>query len=393
MDSQNFDVIILGAGVSGLLIASELSKEHHVLIVEKEDNLPTNKYWLTNRKCAAGSDELLDCVDSEYHHIDFCSYDGERYRCRGDYLLWDTDRLMAKLQKSIVENSGLLLYGHTFYSYGYAKRTITVIANEKKFASKLLIDCMGYASPIIYAKGLVDIAGYYMVYGKVLNLKRTIDPIGLSNIVLSSKPRYLEVFPKQNGHAYVVLIQPEGALKYSSSLATEFKFIVEKSEYSSYFETGDLKENHHLWGLVPVGKLRTNSLERIFLFGEAGQMNPGATATCFTQLLYSYKDISFELSKRIRSDDLSSHNLSINNPHFSARNRSFHLHLFNNILNWGSDDFRKLVLHMKDMDNQLINDIIFGEISIHSLLNSKSILGLIKSRNYFVLKPLLQSLF
>lgn len=391
MSTPNFDIIIVGAGISGLLLGSQLSQTHSILIIEKEDTIPLNKYWLTNKKCSESSPELIKCVDTSYCYMDFHSYDGKSFRCSGEYLLWDTEKLTEELERIILSNSGVILKKHTFFAYQYSNDSIVISVNDKKFSSKLLVDCMGYSSPIIYAKHLIRIYGYYILNGSVVNLKKQIEPIGLSNILLSNRPKFLEVFPKSNNQAYVVLIEPEKSIKKNSSLGEEIKFIIEKSEYSQYFEKPS-SESRYLYGLIPVGKLRTNALDRIFLFGEAGQMNPAATATCLTQLFYSYKEIASKLLQRLETNQLSKEKLVINTPYFTNGNKKFHLNLFRNILNWTSDDFSKLIYQMNKMDHDLVNQVIFGEINFKSLLNSKNIKNLIVNKNYFVLKPLLKSL-
>ena len=121
-------------------------------------------------------------------------------------------------------------------------------------------------------------------------------------------------------------------------------------------------------------------------------MNPGATATCLTQLLYSYKEIATEISRKIKTNKLTKNDLSIDTTYLTKRNRKFHLSLFKGILNWNSDDFSNLVQQMNNMDNKLVNDIIFGEIDFNSILNLDILINLFKNRNFFVLKPLLKSL-
>ncbi len=391
MNSPKYDIIIIGAGISGLLIGSYLSFNYSVLILEKEPLIPNNKYWLTNKRCLLNNSELEECIDSQYTFMDFKCYDGLSYRCYGDYILWDTNLLVRKLELIFIQNSGIILRDHTFYSYYYNNNSIIIKANDKKFDAKLMIDCMGYNSPIIYAKSLIEIYGYYLLHGRVLDLKKSIDPIGLSNIILSQFPKYLEIFPKQNNQAYVVLIEPERSIKASGKLNEEFKFIIEKSEFSECFYSIS-SGGENLRGLIPIGKLKSQALNRIFLFGEAGQMNPSSTATCLTQLLYSYKEIGDEIAKRIRNDKLDQNNLQINNPYFDNKNKQFHLHLFNNILKWKSDDFRQLILQMNKMDNNLVNDIIFGQIDFKSIANLKQFWELIKNKNYIVLNPLLKTL-
>lgn len=385
-----YDIIILGAGISGLLIGSELSKHHSILMIEKEPGILSNKYWLTNKKCCDQNEELIDAIDSKYKFMDFISCYDHKYRCFGEYHLWDSEKLVRKLETMILDNAGIILRDTTFYSFSYSKNSIDVRANTCTFRSKLIIDCMGYSSPIIYAKNLIDIYGYYILIGSILKLKKSITPIGLGNIALNKNPKYLEVFPKSNNEAYVALIEPEKGIKKNHTLSKELKFLIERSEYSRYFEKNDTPYSLH--GLIPVGRMKAKSLDRIFLFGETSQMNPGATATCLTQLLYSYKEIAAEISRKIKANKLTKNNLSIDTPHLTKRNRKFHLSLFKGILKWNSDDFSKLIQQMNNMDNKLVNDIIFGEIDFNSIVNLDILIHLIRNRNFFVLKPLLKSL-
>ena len=41
----NYDVIIIGAGLAGLSLGSELSKKHNVLIIEKDQIKKEHKTW------------------------------------------------------------------------------------------------------------------------------------------------------------------------------------------------------------------------------------------------------------------------------------------------------------------------------------------------------------
>lgn len=391
MSAQDFDVIIAGAGIAGLLIASELSKKHSVLLLERTNRIPQNKYWLTKSDCIAANEDLKGCTDRHYEYMDFIAYDTTSFRCTGDYVLWNTDSLVTHLQNKIIANQGVIRHDHRFYSYYYSADRIVVLANSTPYSSKLLIDSMGHSSPIVQAKGIVGVSGYYVLFGGLLELEQEAPPIGLCNVIVNSKPNYLEIFPTASKEAYTILIAPERSLKPTTDLQRDFNFIVRDSIYSKYFRKKAVAKNG-LYGIVPVGKLNKRALNRIYFFGEAGQMNPGATATCLTKLLYIYREVAQNISERILVDKLDENDLHFETNHLDDFNRRFHLNLFNEILEWNSDDFLKLVVCMKNMDAQIVNQIIFGELNLFTAIRMKSLANLAKNKNFYVLKPLLKSL-
>ena len=58
---ESFDVIIVGAGPAGLLLAKELSKKHKVIILEKNKIGDTNKSWVSYK----------DILTEEIHNLIF----------------------------------------------------------------------------------------------------------------------------------------------------------------------------------------------------------------------------------------------------------------------------------------------------------------------------------
>ncbi|MBI5021126.1 MAG: hypothetical protein HZB59_06805 [Ignavibacteriales bacterium] len=385
-----YDVIILGGGISGLLLGNELSKLHSVLIIEKETNIPSNKFWLTKRNCVMGNAELLSCVDSYYTNLDFVASDLTTYRCSGDYALWNTNLLVSNLHETIKTQNGHVLNAHKFYSYYYSNNKIIVLANSSEYSASLVIDCMGYSSPIIYAKGIVQIIGYYILHGKILKLKKDIAPIGLSNVMIDQKPKYLEIFPLSNGEAYSILIVPERSIRSSTNIQKEFEFIINESSYNQYF-LNHQSNVQSLWGIIPVGFLRQRALDRIYFFGEAGQLNPGTTATCLTKILYSYKKVAEFISTNLRNNTLTQSDLDRDLSSMNRFNRKYQLHLFQDILNWNSDDFKQLVIGMNDLGDKLVNDIIFGELDPKDIMRFEIISKLLKNKRFFILKPFLKS--
>jgi flavin-dependent dehydrogenase len=392
---EDFDIIILGAGISGLLLGSELSKEYKILVVEKQKEIVINKYWLTNNDVIIKNNlcQLNECIDSTLEHMDFIAYNGYTYRCFGDYILWDSNRLIFSLNKSIHNNGGFFLYSHRFYSYYYSKGRINIKTNDKTLSTKLLIDCMGFESPISAANDMIKIIGYYLLYGSKLKLRKPIDPICLSNVILNKNAKYLEIFKTKENYAYTTLLYPTKTTTVDDCIKKDFSFLVQESEYNHYFDH-EVNTNQYIGGVVPVGRLIGNSLDRIFLYGESAQMNPSATGTCFTKLLDNYKSIASFLSEKLRTNKLNKTDLIYYQSNFSKKyNRKFQLRLYEEVLNWNSNDFLLVLKLLDESHNQLLNEILFEDIHFKSIINSKNLFKLISKKKYYILKLLVKSLF
>jgi len=98
------DVVVAGGGVAGLLIASALAPQFSVILLEQNDSLPCNKYWLTDAKVMSVDAQLDACVDRFYDVLDFVASDGLTATIKGKYCLWDTEKLLGLLSGRVLQN-------------------------------------------------------------------------------------------------------------------------------------------------------------------------------------------------------------------------------------------------------------------------------------------------
>lgn len=387
-----FDVTICGAGISGLLIASELSKASSVVVLEKASRAQcSNKFWLTTRQSLDDNPELTSCVDSEWGEMDFIAYNRSKFTAKGRYVLWNTKRLEDFLIRTINSNGSRVLYEHRFYSYEMTKNAIRSYANVSSFDSHMLIDCMGYSSPIVSSANAVNILGYHHLYGRTMSLNKPISPVAVDNVLISGTPSYLEIFPKSDKTANVVLIAPAKRIDSLERLENDFNFIVSDTHYAEVLSP--LQGSDILRGIVPIGKIRKRALDRILFYGEAGQIHPAASCTCLNRLLLSHKKVASRVRQKIDSGALFARDLSDVIPHINAFAQRFNQNLFKRMSNLTSHQGESFVELLQCLDQKSIDDLIFGEIKPMHFAQLTNLLRIAKAKNTLWVRPLLQTVF
>jgi Lycopene cyclase protein len=387
-----YDVTICGAGISGLLLASELSKSFSVVVLERSRRPQCSpKFWLTTKQSLDENHELSDCIDSQWNEMDFIAYDRSKFTAKGRYILWNTKKLENYLIEMITANGSKILYQHRFYSYDLTNTSIRSYANNSVFGSRILIDCMGYSSPIVSAANAVNILGYQHLYGRVMNLTKPINPIAVDNVIVSGTPRFLEIFPKSDGTANVVLIAPAKGTNSLGKLKSDFNFIVRDTHYSTVLSPAYVGEALH--GIVPIGRVRKRALDRILFYGEAGQVHPAASCTCLNKLLLGYKKTASSLKQRIESGRVSADNLKDVVPRMSGFAQGFHQNLFKQMSHLTSHQAASFVALVQCLDQKSVDDLIFGEVGPAHFLQIANLLRVARARNTIWLKPLLRTVF
>jgi len=372
-------------------MASELSKSHSVVVLEKAQRAQcSNKFWLTRRECLEKNTELAACVDSEWNALDFIANNRSKFTATGEYVLWDTDKLEAHLIKTIEDNGSKIFYLHRFYAYDYTDNHILAYANNRTFRAALLIDCMGYSSPLVGSSGAVSMLGYHHLFGRTMLLKADINPVAADYVLLSSVPSFLEVFPKSNGTANVVLIAPAATTHSLDRLSKDFDFIVNGSHYSDVLSP--LANASPLYGIVPIGVVRKRALKRVLFYGEAGQTHPSASCTCLNKLLLGFREAAKRVSQRVESGKLSASDLEDVMPQMHNFTQRFHQNLFRQ---WGTltaDQGRAFVDLLRCIDQKSLDELIFGEIRLRHFFQIENWRNVARIRNTLWVRPLMRTL-
>jgi 2-polyprenyl-6-methoxyphenol hydroxylase-like FAD-dependent oxidoreductase len=355
------DVIVAGGGVAGLLISNALAPSFSVILLEQNDSFPRNKYWLTDARALKDNAELSGCVDTRYDALEFVAYDGLTATIKGDYCLWDTDKLVDLLAQRLIDNGVRLLTGHRLYSFFEERNAIAIRANAETIRAKLLIDCMGFGSPIVGAKDVATITGYYILHGGEVAVRAGCRPVALDNVIVSRNPTFFEIFPTSRATAHAAIILPSRQYRPERSLQKEFSFILQHSHYAQHIADQPPDHKRSYFGVVPVGRLHHPALDRMVFFGEAGQSNPAASATGLSRMLRTHHELAHRLEGCLRTGHLQRKHLLRAIPASMTRmNRFFQESLFESLLSFDSDQFRRLVQEMGSYPDEIVNDLLFA---------------------------------
>jgi hypothetical protein len=244
---------------------------------------------------------------------------------------------------------------------------------------------MGFGSPLVSAKNIASITGYYIMYGAEVRIRKDLPPVALDNVIIDRHPAFFELFPSSKGTAHAGIILPARQYRRDRSLKGDLHFILTKSHYSQHVDW-DPKSQKSYFGIIPVGRLHQPALDRIVFFGEAGQANPAASATGLARMLRSYRELAASIVVCLRDDTLMRNQLLHSIPRsMTAMNRIFQETLFESLLSFDSDDFQRLVRDLSQYPHDIINDLVFAEfdfrrvkalrLGLDALLRPGSVLG------------------
>ena len=216
----------------------------------------------------------------------------------------------------------------------------------------------------------LSIIGYYLMHGTTFETEKKIDPIGLHNVMIQERPTYFEAFPTRDNLVHAAMIAPARHTRDFNALVKDFQYVTKKSQYCQLLTP--CAKADRFFGIIPVGRIRKRALDRIYFYGEAGQVNPATSATGLTRMLSTYLEVANFLLSRMEADKLDRKSLSLSPVQYmTPKNRSFQEALFSKLLDFKSDEFKALVEGIRDHDSVMINDLIFADYSFSLLDLSK----------------------
>ena len=169
---NHFDCVIIGAGPAGLLLAKELSKKHNVLVLEKNRVGETNKNWVTYKDRWEKNGFPKSFIESEFKEwLIRTKYGGKRnqFIIKDNFICFNEHKFLNWLAKECKKQGCIIEESSAFISF---KREGDSLLVNKKYSTRLLIDCAGINSPIVKKYNLVDLPIYINCYAYLAKFER-----------------------------------------------------------------------------------------------------------------------------------------------------------------------------------------------------------------------------
>lgn len=299
-----YDAIILGGGPAGLAMASELSRKHSVLLIEKNKIGTTQKAWTTSRKIVEEAG-VQKHISVEFPLAYLRCLDGEKFYLHGDFVSMDECGVLDFWKKRALKNGARIEDETEFKSMKRKNGAAHVKTSKGSFTGRLLIDCMGANSPL--ARELFERVFYWSVYGEVftnVDLKDT-EIVGAAIRSEDVPTTWFEVLPvsKTSYVAYVFQyieepLDPEKLSKIHQEHMREF-YPKSNPRFAKRERVREVK------GIIPMGITYQNSKDNLFLFGDTSGIAPALAGSGFTNILRHHKKVAQHLSEKMVKGKLS----------------------------------------------------------------------------------------
>lgn len=320
LNEELYDVIIVGAGISGLFLAKELSNDNKILVIDKNEVKNVHK-CITGFRFCFQDDFLKQYISAEFNTGYVKSLYSDKLYIKTSYVSLDEDKLTSDIVRIIIKNGGNILENTKFIKIlDNNDKHIEISTSNGNFKSKLLIDCTGHESIIANEYKMYKQNFYYNIYGGIYNLKLE-DAIVYEILEEKTPIRFIEVIPINNKQVVIY------AFDFNRKNINDKKFENVEEKYMKKLnlpiEQDDKKEE--IYGTIQTGVLKSNSLNRVFLYGEAGLVAPIMTGFGFNNIVKTYKQVSSHLNRCLKENRLKSQDLKYKYSKKMRMNQNFQL--------------------------------------------------------------------
>lgn len=359
-----YDVIIIGAGPAGLSVGSELSRKFKVLVIDKSTagNPAKRKDWTTKKGYLEGN-ELTDFISSKYKKCSIKSVLGSQFFVYADFVTVKGKALVDKWAKDITSNSSHILEYCGFE--GVVKNDesgIEIKTSRGNYSGRLLIDCSGVDTTLPVENGLYEKVYYFPVYGGEYRVRlNSSEPNLFAANTRKSPMYYFDVFPVTKNTCVFYTFQYLDNYKDPKRL---------KKMHSRHLNSSYLKEKiankkkiKHISGVIPMGHMEINAMDRIAFFGDSALMAGALGGTGFTNILLHHKAFSNQISRCLQNDTLDQDALRYLYSDQEKINRKIQLVLGSLMPKLNSRDYDLLVETLSNLPNGIIINLLSSNLT------------------------------
>ncbi len=342
MDTATFDVIIAGGGPSGLSLASELSANWRVLVLEKGVAGTTQRSWFVPRSAVEGNPALEGFYFGGVNRFLGSTFSGgnavwdARFKKNAPYPFIKETELLPHWVRVINgrENGSKVLSPCSYVSHALDADGVSVTTSDGEFRGRMLIDCTGYNSEI--AKHYqCSREGYYWwsVYGAIGKHPGGVKGMQVGDYMLwqtfrdsnvdpdtalqSGRPVFeYEILDENTSFSLILYLRRERMTR--EEMKPVFEHVIRKEEATQNFH--DIEITEEKFGWYPSGSISQDfARDRVMFAGDSAcWTTPCGWGMGF--ILSNYRTVSEKLSKALQDDTLDEACLS-EIPRFRTRGK------------------------------------------------------------------------
>lgn len=318
-----YDVIVIGAGPAGMSIASEISKNLNVLVVDGKGKLSDcTKSWFIPGLLVENNEEVMPYMDKGILRL-LCSTASGKESC------WDTSikdgyyyvkehEILDYWGKKIIDNGAEIKLNTYYADHTTYEDKVVVDTTDGTFEAKLLIDASGHDSMVKKKYEYKDPDYYWWsVYGAIVKHPNGLHDMKNGDYMLwqtfkdtqssedttlrDGRPVFEYEILTENSSFPLILYLRKGKVD-EGLMKKEFMNVLYNEDKTSQFKDCEIEELK--WGWYPSGGLTLKQAEdRVDFVGDAGCW----TTPCgwgFGFIIKNYKYYSEAITKLVKEDKL-----------------------------------------------------------------------------------------
>ena len=347
--NSSTDVVIIGGGPTGLLLAAKLGEHLSTRVIERNQLGATSKFWLTSEKRLIQHD-LAAAAQYRSSRVTLGTFLGSVAYAEGDFAVIN-DRVLLNLLLERCRRANVQLHEKSkVLSIAQNDQELLIHTTEGLHRARLVLDASGGSSPFAATFRLHRLEGFYSIYGGHLhNLSLSSGDIVGAHIVHFGHPTpILEVIPTGPTSAFCVIFIIDRNVVAPQALKECFEEHVRHNPFfvanNYHDEALDLK-----MGVIPIGRLVGRMIPGIVPVGEAALLQSPLLGAALNEVLEQGDRISESILSAFRNQYRGIVSLRMQVPLTKIINDRLQLLLVRPLLYVTLNSFERLVRFLEEV--------------------------------------------